>query len=211
VPRANRPWIGLHAGARSPARRWPAEYFASVADDFSQRFDAQVILTGSLDEETIVRSVAERMTTQPINLAGKTSLGGLAALISELDLFVSNDTGTAHIANAVDTPSITIFSPADCRRWAPLDRVRHPIVQHPVECSPCGYWQCPIDHRCLRWVSPDRVIEVYEVRGLHNLRIAAKRLRYTLEIFADVLPAACQSIADELAQIQDELGARLSC
>ncbi len=73
LPRANRPWIGLHAGARSPARRWPAEYFASVADDFARRFDAQVILTGSLDEETIVRSVAERMTTQPINLAGKTS------------------------------------------------------------------------------------------------------------------------------------------
>jgi CHAD domain-containing protein len=47
----------------------------------------------------------------------------------------------------------------------------------------------------------------YEVRGLHNLRIATKRLRYTLEIFADILPAACQSIADELTQIQDELGA----
>ena len=47
----------------------------------------------------------------------------------------------------------------------------------------------------------------YEVRGLHNLRIAAKRLRYTLEIFEDVLPRACRSIADELSQIQDELGA----
>ena len=47
----------------------------------------------------------------------------------------------------------------------------------------------------------------YEVLGLHNLRIAAKRLRYTLEIFEDVLPPAAQSIADELAQIQDELGA----
>lgn len=162
LPRANRPLIGLHAGARSPVRRWPAEYFASVADDFVQRFNAQVILTGSLNEKTIVRSVAERMTTQPINLAGKTSLGGLAALISELDLFVSNDTGAAHLANAVDTPSITIFGPADYRRWAPLDRVRHPIVWRPVECSPCGYWQCPIDHRCLRWVSPDMVIEVAE-------------------------------------------------
>ena len=47
----------------------------------------------------------------------------------------------------------------------------------------------------------------YEVRGLHNLRIAAKRLRYTLEIFEDVLPAPCQAFADELAQVQDELGA----
>lgn len=47
----------------------------------------------------------------------------------------------------------------------------------------------------------------YEVRGLHNLRIAAKRLRYTLETFEDVLPPACQAFADELAQVQDELGA----
>src|SRR5437016_3758256 len=47
----------------------------------------------------------------------------------------------------------------------------------------------------------------YEVRGLHNLRIAAKRLRYTLEIFEDVLPSTCQAIANELTQIQDELGA----
>ncbi|HEY6284790.1 MAG TPA: CHAD domain-containing protein [Ktedonobacteraceae bacterium] len=47
----------------------------------------------------------------------------------------------------------------------------------------------------------------YEVRGLHNLRIAAKRLRYTLEVFEDVLPRACRSIAGELSHIQDELGA----
>ena len=47
----------------------------------------------------------------------------------------------------------------------------------------------------------------YEVGGLHNLRIAAKRLRYTLEIFEDVLPSTCHVIANELAQIQDELGA----
>jgi hypothetical protein len=46
----------------------------------------------------------------------------------------------------------------------------------------------------------------YEVRNLHNLRIAAKRLRYTLELFEDALPAACQAIAKELAQLQDELG-----
>src|SRR5690348_1568587 len=47
----------------------------------------------------------------------------------------------------------------------------------------------------------------YEVRGLHNLRIAAKRLRYTLEIFEDTLPPACHAFAGELAQVQDELGA----
>ena len=162
LPRANRPWIGLHAGARPPARRWPAEYFASLADHFARRFDAQVVLTGNSDEEAIAHSITERMATKPINLVGRTSLGGLAALIGELDLFVSNDTGPAHIACALDTPSITIFGPADYRRWAPLDQKRHLVVRRPVECSPCSYWDCPIDHRCLRWISPEMVIAAAE-------------------------------------------------
>jgi hypothetical protein len=55
------------------------------------------------------------------------------------------------------------------------------------------------------------VDEPYEVRALHNLRIAAKRLRYVLEIFEDVLPPAGQSIAHELSRIQDELGAMHDC
>jgi inorganic triphosphatase YgiF len=47
----------------------------------------------------------------------------------------------------------------------------------------------------------------YDVQGLHNLRIAAKRVRYTLEVFEDALPEACKPIVDELTQLQDELGA----
>ena len=136
--------------------------FASLADHFARRLDAQVILTGNSDEEAIVHSITERMATKPINLVGRTSLGGLAALISALDLFVSNDTGPAHIACAVDTLSITIFGPADYRRWTPLDQKRHPVIRRPVECSPCSYWDCPIDHRCLRWISPEMVIAVAE-------------------------------------------------
>src|SRR5258708_38062596 len=50
------------------------------------------------------------------------------------------------------------------------------------------------------------VDEPYNVRGLHNLRIATKRLRYTLETFAEVLPALTESVMKELEQIQDELG-----
>lgn len=159
LPFATRPWVGIHPGARPPARRWPVEYFASVADTFAQRFNVQVILTGGPGEETTVQEIADLMVTPPLNLAGETSLGGLAALISELDLFISNDTGPAHIADAVDTASVTIFGPADYQRWAPLDQERHRVVRHPVKCSPCGYWECPIDHRCLRWIHPNEVID----------------------------------------------------
>ncbi len=154
-----RPLIGIHAGARPPSRRWPAPYFASLADELVQLWNAQIMLTGNTDELPIVRSVEKQMMARPINLAGKTSLGGLAAIIDSLDLFISNDTGPAHIANALGTPSITIFGPADYQRWAPLNQSLHHVARHPVACSPCGYWDCPIDHRCLRKVSPESVLK----------------------------------------------------
>lgn len=167
LPDARRPWIGIHPGSRPPARRWPAEYFATVADTLSQRLGAQIVLTGGPGEEAIVQAVLERMQMPALNLAGRTSLGGLAALISELDLFISNDTGPAHLAHAIDRPSITLFGPADFQRWAPLDQKLHPSIRHPVACSPCGYWTCPIDHRCLRRIHPYEVLDVaYRLRKI---------------------------------------------
>ncbi len=169
LPYLNRPRIGLHVGARSSSRRWPPRYFAVLADELAQKFKAQIILTGNINEKSMVQAVQAEMKMQPLNLAGETSLGGLAALISRLDLFVSNDTGPAHVANAVDIPSITIFGPVDPGRWAPLDQVRHPIVRHAVACSPCGFSDCPIDHRCLRGINPASVMALAERLLLEGL------------------------------------------
>ncbi|MDI3342043.1 MAG: glycosyltransferase family 9 protein [Sphaerobacter sp.] len=151
------PLVGIHPGARPPARRWPPERFAAVADHLVDRLGARVLLTGSPEEVETARRVAAAMRASPLVLAGQTSLGGLAALIARLDLFLSNDTGPAHLAAALGTPSVTLFGPADPVRWAPLDRARHPIVRVPVACSPCPHWECPIDHRCLRRITPEMV------------------------------------------------------
>jgi ADP-heptose:LPS heptosyltransferase len=98
------------------------------------------------------------MRHDALDLAGRTSLGGLAALLQRMSLFIGNDSGPAHLAEAVGTPSVTLFGPTDPRRWAPLDQRAHPIVREPVGCSPCAYSDCPIDHRCLRRITPDEVI-----------------------------------------------------
>lgn len=155
-----RPLVGLHVGARPPARRWPAERFATVGAELLRRYDAQIVITAgsAQDEVTLARAVAARIGPQVLNLAGRTTLGGLAALIRLCRLFISNDTGPAHLAVALDTPSVTIFGPADRRRWAPLDERRHPIAFQPVTCSPCPHWECPLDHRCLRWLQPEQVL-----------------------------------------------------
>jgi ADP-heptose:LPS heptosyltransferase len=67
-----------------------------------------------------------------VNLVGRTSLGGLAAVIGHCDLFICNDTGPAHLADALDTPSVTIFGSATPRRWGSLNQVRHPLLAPPV-------------------------------------------------------------------------------
>jgi ADP-heptose:LPS heptosyltransferase len=156
------PIIGLHPGARPPSRRWPPERFAAVGEALARRFNATIVITGGPGEASIAGSVVEQLSCPAINLAERTPLGGLAAFLRRADLFISNDTGPAHLAIALGRPSIAIFGPADRRRWAPLDQSTHRIVYQPVPCSPCPHWECPIDHRCLRWIEPDQVLDAAE-------------------------------------------------
>ncbi len=152
------PVVGLHVGARPPSRRWPTDRFAAVGDALVERFGARIVVTAGPGEEATAAAATKAMKHRPLDLAGQTTLGSLAAVIRRCALFISNDTGPAHVAVAVDTPSVTIFGPADRRRWAPLDQSRHPIAFQPVDCSPCPHWECPIDHLCLGRIQPDQVI-----------------------------------------------------
>lgn len=153
----DRPLMGIHPGSKSPARRWPAPYFARLADMLVKRFDAQIVLTGGPGEEETVADVQRRMQASAINYAGRTTIGGLAGLLAKYTLFISNDTGPAHLACALNRPSITLFGPVDARRWAPLDQAIHRVAHRSVPCSPCSHWSCPIDHRCLRWLTPEHI------------------------------------------------------
>ncbi len=157
LPPDQHPLVGFHVGASRPARRWAAANFAAVADELARDMGASIIFTGGPGEEPLVQAVIAKMASRSLNLAGQTSIGSLAALISRLDLFISNDTGPAHLADAVHTPGVTIFGPSDPRRWGALNRWDHPVVQHHVGCSPCTFFDCPIDHRCLRWITPQIV------------------------------------------------------
>lgn len=155
--------IGLHVGARPPARRWPPEHFARLVGELARRSDVPIVLTGGPGEAELAAQVQATASVPTVNLAGETSIGALAALMRKMDLFVSNDTGPAHLAVAVDVPSITIFGPADHRRWEPLDQRRHRIVRRAVWCNPCPHWECIYqDHACLRWVTPEDVVRVAE-------------------------------------------------
>lgn len=150
--------VGLHIGAKHPAKRWPAERWAALAAELASVPGVSVILTGTESEEDLVARVERDALARMINLAGRTSLGGLAALIARMRLFIAGDTGPAHLAIAVGTRSITIFGPTDPQRWGPLNRRLHRVVQQPTVCSPCADEVCPTDQRCLTNVSVDEVM-----------------------------------------------------
>lgn len=128
-----RPLVGIHAGSSTPLRRWPAASFARVADELARTHGAEIVLVGGAHERAITAEIARELEVRPVDLSGTTSLGGLAAVIARLDLFVGNDSGPAHVARAVGTPSVTIFGAEEVARWAPLDRTRHAVLVRPVE------------------------------------------------------------------------------
>lgn len=117
----------IHPGARSLDRRWPVEWFANVGDGLVER-GLKVVLTGVAEEAHLTEAVASQMKSPAINLAGQTSLGGIGALLSASRLLVSNDTGVSHIADALDIPSVVLFTASDPARWAPQNSTLHRVV-----------------------------------------------------------------------------------
>jgi ADP-heptose:LPS heptosyltransferase len=128
----------LHPGASRPANRWDPAAFAAVGDHLAAR-GLQVVITGTAAERDIVADVTRRRRGPSLALAGRTSVGSLAAVFAGAALVVSNDTGAAHLASAVRAPSVTVFAPGgDPVRWAPLDRERHRAVV--PEVAPACAW-----------------------------------------------------------------------
>lgn len=117
-------YVVLHPGANEKRRRWPPENFAAVGDALARQ-GYQVVLTGIEEEIPDVQAVAQAMTAPVVNFAGKTTLGSVAALIEGARMVVSNDTGIAHLTDALRRPSITLFFASNPNRWGALDRKLH--------------------------------------------------------------------------------------
>jgi ADP-heptose:LPS heptosyltransferase len=119
----------VHPGAAYRSRRWPPGRFAEVARQLAGE-GHQVVLTGSSYERALCCRIAERAgLPESAVLAGHTDLSELAAVIAEAELVICGDTGTGHLATALDTPSVLLFGPTPPSRWGPtVDTGQHAVL-----------------------------------------------------------------------------------
>ncbi len=130
--------IVLHPGSGWPLKNWPTDHWGELARALARRYHAPVLVVGTSYEGAFVAAVVAASGGDACGLAGRLSLGGLAALQRRARLVIATDSGALHLAVAVGTPVVGLYGPADPVEfgpWCPPERQR--IVRVQLPCSPC--------------------------------------------------------------------------
>lgn len=148
----------LNPGAAyGPAKMWPAERYAAVADRCVKELGATVAVTGAPVERPILDRVIAAAHVPLIDLpAAKVNLTLLKSIIKRSSLLITNDTGPRHMAAAFGVPVLSIFGPTD-PAWTEIGFKMERQISVPVFCGPCQKKICPLDHRCMTEISAERV------------------------------------------------------
>jgi len=169
----SRPLVVFAPGAAyGTAKRWMPEYVGDLATQLIRQRAATCVLVGSSKDRPtttqVVRAVGADAVTHVIDATGATSIELLAGILAVSQGCVSNDSGAMHMAAALGVPLVAPFGPTNEFETAPLTREGRAsrVVTHPVWCRPCMLRECPIDHRCMKGITPDRVFAALdEVSG----------------------------------------------
>jgi heptosyltransferase-2 len=153
--------IGINPGATyGPAKQWPADRYAHLADRILAFSEARVIIFGGPGDKILGQKMSGKMQHRPVDLSGKTSLGEAMALIERCQLFITNDSGLMHVAAALDVPLVAIFGSTNAVATGPIG-LNSRVVQAGVPCSPCLNSECPEGHlKCMDQIDVDRVFDV---------------------------------------------------
>ncbi len=162
--------VGLAPGAAyGQAKQWPPERMAALAARLVTDAGATCVLLGAAYDRQAARAIESWLRAQApeaadrvVDLVGRTSLGALVGVAARTRVVVSNDSGAMHLAAAVGRPVVALFGPTNERATRPLGD--HDVLLEDVFCRPCMLRDCPIDHRCMKRLTVDRVFEAVRRR-----------------------------------------------
>ena len=166
--------LGSNPGASyGSAKRWYPQKFAEVVGKLSKQFD--IIIFGSSNEKDFAKEIEKLLIAKGINnyqnLAGKTTITELINCISNLDLFITGDSGPMHLAASFQIPTIAIFGPTkydETSQWMNDNSI---VVKKNLDCQPCMKRTCPLKHHnCMKLIKAQEVIDsiprVFQVSSL---------------------------------------------
>jgi ADP-heptose:LPS heptosyltransferase len=154
---AARQFVVVHPGASVSSRRWPAERHRQTVLRLTE-LGAKVVVTGGPAERELTREVAG---AEAVDLGGDTPLDSLAAVLARASVVVTGNTGPAHLAAAVRTPVVSLFSPVvPASRWAPYGVPHVLLGDQDAACRGTRATECPVaGHPCLNSVTAEQVVE----------------------------------------------------
>ncbi|HBR21330.1 MAG TPA: lipopolysaccharide heptosyltransferase II [Nitrospiraceae bacterium] len=163
-----RPVIGINPGASyGSTKRWQPEKFAEVSKKAISDLDGSVVIFGGQSETGIAEEITSEsqisnFKSQILNMAGKTDLRELSSLISECDVFLTNDSGPMHIGYAVRTPMSAIFGSTDHELTGPVG-IGNTVIRKNTDCSPCFKRTCDRNKMdCMDAITSDEVFDAIE-------------------------------------------------
>jgi heptosyltransferase-2 len=153
--------IGLNPGAAfGAAKHWPADYFATLAQDLADRRGSGVLLLCGPAERDLARRIAALANRPGVQALADypLSLGLTKACVRRCALLITTDSGPRHFAAAFDVPVVTLFGPTHIA-WTETYFPRAIHLQKKVDCGPCQLRVCPLDHRCMTLLTPREVFQ----------------------------------------------------
>ena len=168
--------IGLNAGAEyGPAKRWPSDRFIAAAKELRKRLNCGFVIFGGPADKALAAEIAVAIGAVPssiqhpassivANLAGRTSLRELCAALRACRVVLTNDTGPMHIAAAVGARAVGLFGSTSIELTGPglSGDARHILLRGDAPCAPCFLRECPIDFRCMKSLTVERVVEAVQ-------------------------------------------------
>ena len=162
----NNKLLGINPGASyGIAKQWYPAKFAKVAIELSSQYD--IVILGGAGEEDIGADIETHLINEGINnyqnLANKTTIEELMITISNLDLFITGDSGPMHIAAAFQIPTVAIFGPTNDNETSQWMNKKSAIVKKNLDCQPCMRRTCPLKHhKCMKLIEVSDVLSAVE-------------------------------------------------
>ncbi len=152
----------IHPVAAFDTKQWATENFARVAEYLSGK-GLQIAAVATKKERDVLEKL-QKSSKVPIETFDDLSLPDITALAAKAEIFVGNDSGIAHIAAAVNTPSVVIFGSSNRTHWRPWTDAPNEIVYENLPCQPCdGYFCKEFDApKCILSIKTESVIEAIE-------------------------------------------------